>query len=248
MEEKTEGSISLQYEKIQWDKSTYALFLEDLKLHSDAQYKAFHSRLCKTAKAEILGVRTPETKRIAKEIAKGDAAGFLRLCEENYYEELLIKGFVLGFWKQPFCEKCPCLDVFVRQIDNWAVCDGFCAALKPRPAEYGALYDWCCTLLKTDGEYTRRTAIVLMMDYLLCDDYIDRVFAHLQDVSCDCYYVHMAVAWCLSVCFVKYRKKTISLFSANTLDSATHNKAIQKCIESYRVTDADKAYLRTLKR
>lgn len=238
----------MQYETVRWDTTAYSSFLQDLQSHGDEQYKAFHSRLCKTAKAEILGVRTPETKRIAKAIAKGDAEGFLCLCGDTYYEELLMKGFVLGFWKQPFCVKFPYLDVFVRQIDNWAVCDGFCAALKPRTAEYGTLYDWCCSLLETDGEYTRRTAIVLMMEYLLCDEYIDRVLAHLQDVNCDCYYVHMAVAWCLSVCFVKYREKTISLLAANTLDRATHNKAIQKCIESYRVTDADKAYLRTYKR
>lgn len=160
----------------------------------------------------------------------------------------MIKGFVLGFLKMPFCEKRRFLDEFVLQIDNWAICDGFCAALKPKSAERPEVYAWCCELLKTDGEYTRRTAIVLMMDYLLCDEYIDRVLVHLQEVHCDCYYVHMAVAWCLSFCFLKYKEKTLSLLSKNVFDKQTHNKAIQKCCESYRVTDEEKAALRKLRR
>ncbi|MGN0572001.1 MAG: DNA alkylation repair protein [Candidatus Fimenecus sp.] len=236
------------YSQMQWSADIYTLFLEDLHTLADSKYKAFHERLCKTAHAEILGVRTPDIKRVAKEIAKGDADGFLALCGDTYYEELLIKGFVLGFQKKPLSKKRENLDAFVLQIDNWAVCDGFCAALKPKQAEYPYLYDWCCSLLQTTGEYTRRTAIVLMMAYLLCDEYIDRVLECLQAVNCDCYYVHMAVAWCLSMCFVKYREKTLNLLTEHVFDKATHNKAIQKCIESYRVSDADKAYLRTLKR
>ncbi len=190
----------------------------------------------------------PDTKRIAKEIAKGDADAFLALCGDTYYEELLIKGFVLGFQKKPLADKRENLDAFVLQIDNWAVCDGFCAALKPKQTEYPYLYDWCCVLLQTKGEYTRRTAIVLLMDYLLCDEYIDRVLEHLRAVHCDCYYVRMAVAWCLSMSFVQYREKTLALLMENAFDKETHNKAIQKCIDSYRVSAEDKAYLRTLKR
>ncbi len=238
----------MPYSNIQWSQETYNLFLTDLKDLADPKYKAFHERLCKTARAEILGVRTPDTKRIAKEIAKGDADTFLKFCGDTYYEELLIKGFVLGFQKKPLSKKRKNLDAFVLQIDNWAVCDGFCAALKPKPTEYACLYDWCCALLQTDGEYTRRTAIVLLMDYLLRDEYIDRVLVQLQTVPCDCYYVCMAVAWCLSMSFVKYREKTLALLLENAFDKETHNKAIQKCIDSFRVSAEDKAYLRTLKR
>lgn len=236
------------YKDQQWSADTYDLFLNDLQSLADPKYKTFHERLCKTSRAEILGVRTPDTKRIAKEIAKGDADNFLRICGDTYYEELLIKGFVLGFQKKTLANKRKDLDAFVLQIDNWAICDGFCAALKPKEAEYPYLYDWCCTLLQTKGEYTRRAAIVLLMDYLLCDAYIDRVLEILPTVNCDCYYVGMAVAWCLSMCFVKYKEKTLHLLERNIFDQDTHNKAIQKCIDSFRVSAEDKAYLRTLKR
>lgn len=238
----------MPYATLSWRADAYHRFLQDLQSLADPKYKAFHERLCKTSRAEILGVRTPDTKRIAKEIAKGDADAFLALCGDTYYEELLIKGFVLGFQKKPLADKRENLDAFVLQIDNWAVCDGFCAALKPKQTEYPYLYDWCCALLQTKGEYTRRTAIVLLMDYLLCDEYIDRVLGHLRAVRCDCYYVRMAVAWCLSVCFVQYKEKTLALLMENAFDKETHNKAIQKCIDSYRVSAEDKAYLRTLKR
>lgn len=238
----------MHYNETQWSEKTYGAFLDALKALADADYKAFHERLCKTSHAEILGVRTPESKRIAKEIGKGDSESFLRVCGDRYYEEILIKGFVLAMQKKPLAEKRTDIDAFVRQIDNWAVCDGFCAALKPKKSEYPYLYEMCCTYLQSAEEYTRRTAIVLMMDYLLSDEYIDRVFYNLQAVSCDCYYVHMAVAWCVSMCYVKYPDKTRAFLQSNVLDRETHNKAIQKCVESYRVTADDKASLRALKR
>lgn len=231
-----------------WNAAEYKNFLQTLKNLADPQYKAFHERLCKTSRAEILGVRSPETKRIAKEIAKGDAAGFLALAGDTYYEELLIKGFVLAFLKKPLGEKREQIDAFIPQIDNWAVCDSFCAALKPKRGEEETLYRLCLDYLSKTGEYERRAAIVLLMDHLVTDAYTDRIFSVLSNVTCDCYYVHMAVAWCVQVCFVKQKEKTLAFFKTNALDVPTHNKAIQKINESNRVTKEDKALVRTLKR
>ncbi len=239
----------MDYTNINWTPEAYAAFSADLKALADPKYKAFHENLCKTSKAEILGVRSPETKRIAKAIAKGaDAEGFLSLCGDTYYEELLIKGFVIAFLKLPLAEKRGLIDAFASQMDNWAVCDSFCAALKPKKSEYEALFSLCLEYLQRPGEYARRFAVVLLMDYLIEDAYIDRIFELLSAVSCDCYYVHMAVAWCVSVCFVKYKEKTLAFLKTNVLDAATHNKSIQKIIESNRVCAEDKAYVRTLKR
>lgn len=231
-----------------WNAAEYADFLQTLKALADPAYKAFHERLCKTSRAEILGVRSPEAKRIAKEIAKGDAAGFLQLAGDSYYEELLIKGFVIAFLKVPLVEKRPMIDEFIPQIDNWAVCDCFCAALKPKRGEEDVLYRLCLDYLAKTGEYERRAAIVLLIDHLVTEAYIDRIFKLLADVQCDCYYVHMAVAWCVQVCFVKSKEKTLAFLQTNVLDVPTHNKAIQKITESNRVTKEDKAFVRTLKR
>lgn len=230
-----------------WNAAEYKNFLQTLKNLADPQYKAFHERLCKTSRAEILGVRSPETKRIAKEIAKGDAAGFLALAGDTYYEELLIQGFVIAFLKAPLTEKRPLIDRFIPQIDNWAVCDSFCAALKPKRGEAEALYRLCLDYLAKSGEYERRAAIVLLMDHLVNEEYIDHIFSGLSNVTCDCYYVHMAVAWCVQVCFVKQKEKTLAFLKMNMLDVQTHNKAIQKITESNRVTKEEKDFVRTLK-
>lgn len=231
-----------------WNSAEYENFLQTLKCLADPKYKAFHERLCKTSRAEILGVRSPETKRIAKEIAKGDAAGFLSLAGDTYYEELLIKGFVIAFLKAPLSDKRMQIDGFIPQIDNWAVCDSFCAALKPKRGEEEMLYRLCLDYLAKSGEYERRAAIVLLMDHLVTDEYIDRIFTLLASVQCDCYYVHMAVAWCVQVCFVKSKEKTLAFLKTNVLDVQTHNKAIQKIMESNRVTKEDKSLVRTMKR
>ncbi len=231
-----------------WSNAAYAAFLQTLKQLADSKYKAFHERLCKTSGAEILGVRSPETKRIAKEIAKGDAAGFLALAGDTYYEELLIKGFVIAFLKVSLNDKRPLIDGFIPQIDNWAVCDSFCAALKPKRGEEETLYRLCLDYLAKPGEYERRAAIVLLMDHLVTDEYTDRIFTLLAGVQCDCYYVHMAVAWCVQVCFVKNKEKTLDFLRTDALDVQTHNKAIQKITESNRVTQEEKALVCTLKR
>ena len=110
------------------------------------------------------------------------------------------------------------------------------------------MYRLCLDYLAKTGEYERRAAIVLMMDHLVTEEYIDRIFKLLSDVQCDCYYVHMAVAWCVQVCFVKSKEKTLAFLQTNVLDTQTHNKAIQKITESNRVTKEDKAFVRTLKR
>lgn len=238
----------MSYAEISWDSHAYSAFLSDLKALADPAYKAFHERLCKTSRAEILGVRSPETKRIAKEIAKGDAGGFLALAGDTYYEELLIKGFVIAFLKASLVEKRPLIDGFIPQIDNWAVCDSFCAALKPKRGEAEVLYRLCLDYLAKSGEYERRAAIVLLMDHLVNEEYIDRIFTLLTGVQCDCYYVHMAVAWCVQVCFVECKEKTLAFLQTNVLDVPTHNKAIQKITESNRVTKEDKALVRALKR
>ena len=233
-----------------WTKNDYDDFVEELRSYADEKYRSFHSSLIPdNDKGFFIGVRMPVMRKLGKEISKGNGRSFLEQTTDNSYEEKTMRGIVIGLLKtESYEEFLMYSDDFVQRIDSWAVCDGFCAALKPKQTEYPYLYDWCCTLLQTKGEYTRRTAIVLLMDYLLRDEYIDRVLAQLQTVPCDCYYVCMAVAWCLSMSFVKYREKTLALLLENAFDKETHNKAIQKCIDSFRVSAEDKAYLRTLKR
>ena len=236
------------YAEILWNEETYAAFLAHLQSLADADYKAFQEGLCKTSASPILGVRTPELKRIAKEIARGDAEGFLRVCDSAYYETLLTKAFVIAFVRAPLAEKRGWIDDFVPQIDNWAICDSFSVALKPKKGETETMFDLCTAYLQKPGEYERRFALVLLLAHLITDDYIDRILLLLPTVPDDCYYVHMAIAWCVSVCFVQDREKTLDFLKAGTLSPKTHNQAIQKIVESNRVGKADKDLVRMLKR
>ena len=221
-----------------WNAAEYADFLQTLKALADPAYKAFHERLCKTSRAEILGVRSPETKRIAKEIAKGDAAGFLQLAGDSYYEELLIKGFVIAFLKVPLVEKRPMIDEFIPQIDNWAVCDCFCAALKPKRGEEDVLYRLCLDYLAKTGEYERRAAIVLLMDHLVTEAYIDRIFKLLADVQCDYLGVIVPRCFCEQDYFIRF-------FYGNL--SAEHLELMVTCPCRVRVLPAI-AFCRALSR
>lgn len=237
----------VDYAQVLWTKEAYSAFLADLKSLADPGYKVFHEKLCTTASTEILGVRSPESKRIAKGISKGDAAGFLALCGDTYYEELLIKGFVLAYSKQSLAIKRPYIEAFLPQIDNWAICDSFCVALKPKKGEQEELFSMCQDFLQLPGEYDRRVAIVLMMSHLMNEAFYASIFKSLAGVCCDVYYVHMAVAWCVSVLYVHCKAETTAFLQSGALDVATHNKAIQKICESHRVDQADKVVLRTYK-
>lgn len=133
----------MEYANTIWDESAYKALVAELKSLAEPGYKAFQERLCTTSKAEILGVRSPYVKKIAKSVAKGDVSGFLSVCENTYYEEVLLKAFVIAFWRCPLSEKWATVEAFVPQIDNWAVCDGFCAALKIRENEQAFLLEQC---------------------------------------------------------------------------------------------------------
>ncbi len=238
----------MEYANTIWDESAYKALVAELKSLAEPGYKAFQERLCTTSKAEILGVRSPYVKKIAKPVAKGDVSGFLSVCETTYYEEVLLKAFVIAFWRCPLSEKWATVEAFVPQIDNWAVCDGFCAALKIRENEQAFLLTQCEKYSQKAGEYDRRFALVMLMDHLLSEPYLDAAFEIVSKTDCAPYYVSMAAAWCVSVLFVRDKEKTLAFLKTSALDDQTHRRAIQKIVESNRVTAEDKALVRTLRR
>ena len=135
---------------------------------------------------------------------------------------------------------------FIPLIDNWAVCDSCCASFKFTAQYREELYPFIKSYL-SGSEYEARFAVVMLMDYYLTDGYIDEVLSLLCEIKSDYYYVNMAVAWALSVAFVKYRDKTLPYLTQKTLTPAVQNKTIQKIKESYRVTDTDKQLLNSFK-
>ncbi len=234
----------------EWDYPTYREFVEFLKDESDNKYRDFHSALVPNCeKEEILGIRMPRLRELAKEIAKGNVRSYLGVATSKLYEERMLRGIVTGLVKtrsfKEFAELC---DNFVDQIDNWAICDCFCSGLKQVKKYRVEFFDYIQKYLESNNEWKNRVALVIMLDYYLDDEYINRVLERCDNAKNDAYYVSMARAWLIATAVAKCRDKTMAYLLNNSLDNATFNKAIQKCIESKRIDDETKAYLKTLKR
>ncbi len=214
---------------------------------SDEKYKKFHSGLCPNID-NIIGVRLPKLREIAKEIAKGDWRDFLAISSDDYYEEVMINGLVIAYAKCDVDEKLNYIESFVPKIDNWAICDSFCNSLKFVNKNKEKVWEFIQPYLKSNKEFEIRFAVVIILNYYITEDYIDLVLETLDDVKHEGYYVKMAVAWAISVCYVKFPKKTESVFEENLLDDFTHNKSIQKIRESYRVPKESKERLQKMRR
>ena len=219
---------------------------EELKRLVDAKYRDFQSELCPNVE-DIMGVRVPQLRELAKKIARQDAVEFLENYEPGFYEERMIYGLVIGYMKEDLETKLKYLDKFVPLIDNWAICDCCCATFKFTNQNLEAVWEYIQKYVTSQNEFEVRFAVIMLMDYYINDKYIDRVLKIYNSIKLDAYYVKMGVAWGISVAYIKQKEKTAKFLKNNNLDDFTFNKAIQKLIESYRVCEGEKDVLRSLK-
>ena len=220
---------------------------QDLFAMQDLKYKEFHGSLCPDMD-NVIGVRIPKLREYAKELYKSNNLKDIKI-EDKYYEELVIQGMLIGFQtKAPIKEVIKQVEEFIPKINSWAVCDTFCAGLKITKKYQTEMFKVIKEYLKSTQEYQVRFAIVMLLNYYINDQYIDQVLQILDNVKLDKYYVQMANAWAISICLIKYYNKTLDFLNTTKIDDFTYNKGIQKAIESYRITNEQKEYLRTLKR
>ncbi len=218
--------------------------LEDL---ADEKFKDFSLKLIPT-NSNILGVKIPQLRTITREMPEEDKRPYIDHYNCEYLEELIIKGLLIGQLNGDIQEILSYVDDFTSSIDNWLVCDCFCSGLKVTKKNMETVWEFIQPYLYSDDEFKVRFAVVMMLDHYICEDYIDQVIAALDSVKHDGYYVKMAVAWAVSVCFVKFSDKTMKYLKYNNLDDWTYNKSIQKIIESRRVDDITKDGLRKMRR
>ena len=202
----------------------------------DLKYKEFHSKLCPNVDM-IIGVRVPQLKEIAKQIAKEDYKVFLEEVKDEYYEELALHGLVIGYAKMPIEETFKYLDIFIPKINNWAICDTTCSNLKITKKYMRKMWEFLEKYINSNKEYEIRFAIVMYLNYYLNEEYIDKD-----------YYVQMAIAWLISIAYIKQKDVTEKYLINNNLDKFTQNKAIQKVCESYRVSEEEKLKVRKYKK
>lgn len=197
---------------------------------------------------KILGVSVGDIRQLAKRYSE-EYYKILALPNNNLLEINLLKGCVLGYANLPIEQKCDYISKLAKTFSCWQETDITASSIKIKPKERQALWDTAVYLTKQSKEFEIRQGITLILASLVNRDYIEKILALLETIEYGkYYYVDMAVAWLLSVCFVKEREKTAKyLFGGNRLDKFTYNKACQKIIESRRVSEDDKALIRAKK-
>lgn len=212
----------------------------------DQEYRAFHCRLMPTVDpAYVIGVRTPELRKFAKDFAKTpEAAVFLRQLPHKYYEENNLHGFLISGMKD-YDQVISALDSFLPYVDNWATCD----LMRPRVFKnhLPELLEQIKVWMASGHTYTIRFGIEMLMTFYLDENFQPEYLEMVSRVRSGEYYVNMMVAWFFATALAKQYDAVLPYLLQRRLENWTHNKAIQKAIESYRITEEQKTYLRLLK-
>lgn len=222
---------------------------EGVKELADEKYREFQLKLCPGVD-NILGVRVPVLRNYAKDLLKKYSIDeILYSLNDKYYENIMLQGMVIGLNKnKDIDEVLEYVKKFIPKINNWAVCDTFCAGLKITIKNKEKVWNFLKEYLKSNKEFELRFAVVMILDFYVEEKYIDDILKIIDNIKSEAYYTQMAVAWLLSVCIVKFYDKTLEYLKNSKIDKFTFNKAIQKSIESYRITDEQKQTLKNMKK
>lgn len=222
------------FENIKWNNENYTKFIKYLYSISDLKYAQFHGKLIKNN--NIIGIKTPILKQIAKSISKGDYLSFIKLNKHKYYEEVVIHGLIITYIKD-YKLAISLFDEYINYIESWASCDIVVCNFKIIKKNLNETFVKIKQYINNSNYWINRVGIVLLLTYYLNDDYIDKVLNISESINSDEYYVKMANAWLISICLVKYYDKTYNFLLNAKLDDWTYNKALQKAIESSRIKD-----------
>lgn len=199
----------------------------------------------------VLGIRIPHLRHLARQIAADSAWRdyVATAADTDFMESRMLHGMVIAYAKGIGTdERLKLVKEWVPRINSWSVCDNVCCTFKPKPCERAQWWRFIQPYFKSEREYELRFAVVMALDAFVDEEHIAQILQIVDGIRHDGYYVKMAVAWLLSVCFVKFPEATMPYLRHNSLDDFTHNKAIQKICESFRATDEQKADVRRLKR
>ncbi len=222
-------------------------FRQQLFALQDLSYKEFHSKLIPNVDSElVIGVRTPALRKLAKELAKTPEADiFLDCLPHKYYEENNLHGFIIEGMKD-YDKVIGALDAFLPYVDNWATCDMIAPKIfkKHLPELSSKIEEW----LASNNTYMVRFAIGMLLKYYLDEAFEPQYLERVAAVKSEEYYIQMMIAWYFATALAKQYDATIPYITEHKLPKWIHNKTIQKSIESYRITNEQKNFLRILKR
>jgi len=221
--------------------------IEQLFALQDIKYKEFHSKLMPTINPEvIIGVRTPELRKLAKQITKStEVELFMKQLPHKYYEENNLHAFLIEAIKE--YDSCiEALNLFLPYVDNWATCDMM--APKVLKKDLPKMYEWVKRWIASGETYIIRFGVNMLMKYFLDEAFLPEYPELVASIRSEEYYVKMVVAWYFATALAKQYEVVLPYLTEQKLDVWTHNKTIQKAVESYRITPEQKVYLKTLKR
>lgn len=222
------------------------MYTERLMELQDTGYRDMQKKIIPTVDPDsIIGVRTPALRALAKEILKsGDYKSFLNELPHKHFEENQLHAFILSGMKD-FDECMDELEKFLPFVDNWATCDQMSPKVFKKHKD--ELLKHIKVWIKSDKTYTVRFGVGMLMEHFLDDDFDLKYPEMAARIRSDEYYVNMMIAWYFATALAKQYESIIPFIEQKRLAPWTHNKAIQKSVESYRITDEQKAYLKSLK-
>ena len=229
-----------------WNQDKYQEFIKYLESLGDSKYREFHSQIIECE--EVFGIKTGKLKEIAKEISKGDYKSYIECNKSTYYEPIMIEGFCYGFLKKiPFDELTALIDKYLLKVNNWAHIDLLVTNLKQFKKSPKEGFKYAKSLTHSKNNWAKRCGIVILLTYYLHDVYIDKTLEVVTKIKSKDYYVKMAIAWLVSISYIKYKEKTL-VYLVNIKDDFTYNKTLSKIIDSRRISNEEKDFIRSLKR
>jgi len=204
---------------------------------ADEKYQKFSSSLLPNIN-NVLGVRLPILRKIAKKIVKNNYLEFFKLNDNEFFELTMLEGMIIGYLPQIKQEKY--IKNFIPKINSWAVCDSFCTGIKNIKKEFLKPF------FNSKKEYELRFAFVILLNYFIDSDY-KFVMQKISEFNNEQYYAKMAVAWCLSVCIIKNYKQALLDIKTLKIHPWVFKKGITKAIESLRLTKEQKDELRLIR-
>ena len=221
--------------------------LSELKKLQDKGYRKMQITTIPSVKAEsIIGVRTPALRALAKELSKRDDISiFLEDLPHKFFEENQLHAFILSGMKD--AEECiKLVDKFLPYVDNWATCDQMSPKIFKKHKDL--LLEYVNEWIRSDKTYVKRFAVGMLMEHFLDEDFKTSYLTKVSRIRSDEYYINMMTAWYFATALAKQYDAALPYIEKQKLDKWTHNKTIQKAVESYRITPEQKEYLKTLRR
>ena len=213
----------------------------------DLKYRDFQSGLIPNIERDVfIGVRTPELRKLAKKIANDeDTVAFLKDVPHKYFDENQLHAFIISLGKN-FDETIDAVECFLPYVDNWATCDQLSPKVFKKHKK--ELLPYIKKWIKSKKTYTVRFGIGMLMEHFLDEDFDAKYPRMVSEIKSNEYYINMMIAWYFATALAKQYDAIIPFIEERKLDIWTHNKAIQKSIESRRISDNQKEYLKTFRR